>query len=285
MDVRDQLRSALRTGLFFLGVDPVPDEIPVERPRDPSHGDWSSPVALAVAKAAGRNPRELAQALVESISADPPPHVVAVELAGPGFVNFRLRETWLHEVLVDVVDGGVDGYATPDVGAGRSVNVEFVSANPTGPLHAGHGRWAAYGDSLARLMARCGYEVHREFYVNDRGAQVRRFGESLLARRDGLEPPEDGYVGDYVREWAAEMPAGVSDPDEVARWGIERAHRDQVEVLASMGVVFDTYAGRWSSAAPPRRRWPPCGCRATCSTPTAQCGCAPPSSATTRTGC
>ena len=238
MDVRDHLRTALRTALADAGIDPVPDEIPIERPRDPEHGDWSSPVALAVAKAAGRNPRELGQQLVDALTADPPPHVVGVELAGPGFVNVRLADSWLHEVLDDVVAAGEDGYARHDVGRDRSVNVEFVSANPTGPLHAGHGRWAAYGDSLCRLLERCGHEVHREFYVNDRGTQTQLFGESLAARKAGEKPPEDGYQGEYVREWAAEMPA---DADPVG-WGLERAHQDQVEVLGAMHVVFDTYA-------------------------------------------
>ena len=110
-------------------------------------------MALAAAKASRRRPRELAEQIVAHLSAEPPPHVVAVEAAGPGFVNFRLAPSWLHEVLREVVDAGVDGYARSEVGPGRSVSVEFVSANPTGPLHAGHGRWAAYGDSLCRCWS------------------------------------------------------------------------------------------------------------------------------------
>ena len=196
-------------------------------------------MALATAKAAGRNPRELGQALVDHLLADPPAHVQAVEIAGPGFVNFRLADSWLHDVLADVVAAGPDGFAAADVGAGRSVNVEYVSANPTGPLHAGHARWAAYGDALSRLFARCGYAVHREFYVNDRGVQTRLFGDSLAARAAGDEPPDDGYLGDYVTEWAAEMP-GAADP---VGWGIERAQADQRQVLESMNVRFD----RWAS--------------------------------------
>lgn len=239
MDVRESLRSALREALQAAGVDPVPDEIALERPANPEHGDWSSNVALATAKAAGRNPRELGQQLVDRLAAEPPPHVTAVEIAGPGFVNFHLGDSWLHDVLADVVEAGTDGFALADVGAGSSVNIEYVSANPTGPLHAGHARWAAYGDALSRLFARCGYAVHREFYVNDRGVQTQLFGASLAARSVGDEPPEDGYLGEYVTEWADELP-GAADP---VSWGIERAMTDQRQVLHSMNVVFD----RWAS--------------------------------------
>lgn len=237
MDVRDHLRSALAEALDAAGVDP-PAMIGLERPANPEHGDWSSNAALVSAKGAGRNPRELGQQLVDRIAASPPPHVTSVELAGPGFVNFRLADSWLHEVLRDVIDGAVEGYGRADVGAGRSVDIEYVSANPTGPLHAGHGRWAAYGDSLARLFARCGWKVNREFYVNDRGAQIELYATSLAARKAGEEPPDDGYLGDYVREWAEDMPA---DADPRA-WGLERAHRDQVEVLRSMNAEFDLWA-------------------------------------------
>lgn len=238
MDVRDHLRSALRAALGAAGVDRIPDIIGLERPGNPDHGDWSSNVALATAKRVGRNPRELGQELVDALSASSPPHVIAVELAGPGFVNFRLADSWLHEVLRDVIAGGVEQFARADVGAGRSVNIEYVSANPTGPLHAGHGRWAAYGDSLARLFARCGWSVNREFYLNDRGTQVQLYAASLAARRAGEEPPEGGYMGDYVTEWAAEMPDGA----EPSRWGLERAREDQLEVLRSMNAEFDHWA-------------------------------------------
>jgi arginyl-tRNA synthetase len=239
MDVRESLRSALRDALETAGVDPVPEVITLERPANPEHGDWSSNVALATAKAAGRNPRELGQQLVDHCAANLPPHVTAVEIAGPGFVNFHLGDSWLHDVLADVVEAGTDGFARSDVGAGSSVNIEYVSANPTGPLHAGHARWAAYGDALSRLFAHCGYAVHREFYVNDRGVQTELFGASLTARAAGEEPPEDGYQGGYVTEWAEELP-GAADP---VAWGIERAQADQRQVLMSMNVEFD----RWAS--------------------------------------
>jgi arginyl-tRNA synthetase len=236
-DVRDGLRDGLQAALEGAGVVPAPVEIAIERPRDRSHGEWSSNVALAAAKAARRPPRQLAEEIVAHMSAKPPPHVVAVEVAGPGFVNFRLAPSWLHEVLTEVIVAGVDGYARNDAGAGQPVSVEFVSANPTGPLHAGHGRWAAYGDSLCRLLEHCGYRVTREFYVNDRGRQVDLFAASLAARRRGAEPPEDGYHGEYVSDWAAEMPDGV----DTRQWGLERAHRDQADTLAAMNVAFDLY--------------------------------------------
>ena len=236
-DVRDGLRDGLQAALEGAGVVPAPVEIAIERPRDRAHGEWSSNVALAAAKAASRPPRQLAEQIVAHLSAEPPPHVVAVEAAGPGFVNFRLAPSWLHEVLAEVIAAGVDGYARSDAGAGRSVSVEFVSANPTGPLHAGHGRWAAYGDSLCRLLEHCGYRVTREFYVNDRGRQIDLFAASLDARSRGAEPPEDGYHGEYVAEWAAEMPDGADS----RRWGLERAHQDQAGTLAAMNVTFDLY--------------------------------------------
>jgi len=234
--LRDGLTEALRAALEAEGVTP-PAEVHLERPTRREHGDWSSNVALASDKAAGRNPRELGQALVERLTASPPRHVLAVELAGPGFVNFRLGEGWLHDVLREVVEEGVEGFARADLGAGRRVNVEFVSANPTGPLHAGGGRWAAYGDALCNLLARTGHVVHREYYLNDRGTQMRLFGASLAAVKAGEAVPEDGYQGEYIVEWAAELPDGV-DPSE---WGYDRVKRELRESLEAIGVRFDTW--------------------------------------------
>ena len=237
--IRDDLVDALRDALVSLGVEPLPEVINLEQPGRREHGDWSSNVALATAKKAGRNPRELAQQLVEHLGANPPAHVERLDIAGPGFVNFFLRPTWLHDVLVAVVEQGTDGYARFDHGVGTRVNVEFVSSNPTGPVHAGHARGAAHGDSLARLLERCGYEVTREFYINDRGVQMQLFGDSLAARKAGQPVPEGGYQGEYIVEWAAEMPDGV---DPVA-WGEERALADARDVLGQFNVHFD----HWSS--------------------------------------
>lgn len=237
--IRDDLADALRDALVSLGVEPLPEVINLEQPGRREHGDWSSNVALATAKKAGRNPRELASQIVEHLTAAPPAHVERLEIAGPGFVNFFLLPTWLHDVLERVVQDGIEAYARFDHGAGTTVNVEFVSSNPTGPVHAGHARGAAHGDSLARLLERCGYTVTREFYINDRGVQMQRFGESLAARKAGLPVPDDGYQGEYIVEWAAEMP---DDADPTA-WGEERALADARDVLGQFNVTFD----RWSS--------------------------------------
>jgi arginyl-tRNA synthetase len=233
--MRAELTSALRIALTDLGIE-APDPIHLERPAHQEHGDFSSNVALTSARAAGRPPRELAQALVDRLLADPPRHVTGVEIAGPGFVNFRLDDAWLHELVPEVLAAG-GGYGRSDLGSGRRVMVEFVSANPTGPVHAGHARGAAFGDALARLLEFTGHSVEREFYINDRGVQMQTFAESLAARRDGVEPPEGGYHGQYIEQWAAAMPTGA-DPLE---WGEAHAIDEQRRVLARMNVCFDTW--------------------------------------------
>jgi arginyl-tRNA synthetase len=242
--VRDTLIDAVGAALEAEGVTP-PAAIPFERPAQREHGDWSTPIVLAVAKQSGRKPRDLADALVNRLNATPPEHVAAVEVAGPGFVNFRLHDAWLHDVLREVVAAGVDGYASHDVGGGTRVNVEFVSTNPTGPVHAGGGRWAAYGDALCNVLARCGYDPHREFYLNDRGVQMQLFADSLAARKRGDEPPDGGYQGDYIREWAEEMP----DDADPLEWGYERVKRDVRETLEDLGVHFDTWFSERSMIA------------------------------------
>ena len=236
--IRDQLTDALRATLVALAVDPLPESINLERPARREHGDWSSNVALATAKKAGRNPRELAQQVADHLNADLPPHVTAVEIAGPGFVNFRLADTWLHAVLDDVLAAGVEGYARHAVGVGTTVNVEWVSANPTGPLHVGHGRNASFGDSVVRLLERCGHTVTREYYLNDRGTQMQHFAESLVARKAGEDPdPDTGYQGQYIIDWAAEMP----DDADPLEWGEARAIEAHRGVLAEMGITFDVW--------------------------------------------
>ncbi len=239
MSVFESLRASLHDALVAVGIEPLPEVevLEISRTREKSHGDWSANAAMVCAKAAGRNPRELAAEIVEKLEL--PKHVNKVEVAGPGFINFFLDNSWLHETLKEIVTAGTDDFARHNVGNGTKINVEFVSANPTGPLHAGHGRWAVFGDALCRLLERCGYEVVREFYINDRGRQTDLFGESLAAHRDGKPIPEDGYHGEYVAEWAKEMPADA-DPRE---WGIERALKDQSDTLQSMNVHFDV----WSS--------------------------------------
>ncbi|MDQ6909322.1 MAG: arginine--tRNA ligase [Actinomycetota bacterium] len=235
--IRDDLTEAVRAALVALGIAPIPEDINLQRPARREHGDWSSNVALVLAKTTGRNPRELATEITQRLTDAPPPRTTAVEVAGPGFVNFRLDDGWLHDILRQVVAEGIDGYARHDLGQGERVNVEFVSANPTGPLHVGAGRWAAYGDSVCRLLDRCGYEPHREYYINDRGNQVDLFVESLQARKHGRDLPEGGYQGQYVVEWAAEMP----DDADPTVWGYDRVMRDLAETLGRMNVLYDTW--------------------------------------------
>ena len=243
--IRDTLAAALRSALSTLEIQPIPESVHLERPARREHGDWSSNIALATAKAAGWNPRELAGRMAEVLNADLPAHVTSVEIAGPGFVNFRLADSWLHDVLIDVENGGLEKYATSSVGTGTKVLLEFVSANPTGPLHAGHGRGAAYGDSLARILERCGYEVDRENYLNDRGTQMQLFVASLIARRDGTALPEGGYQGEYIVDWAKELPANA----DVFEWGEERAVADHRLTLSRMNVEFDNWFSEKSMVA------------------------------------
>ncbi len=238
--IRDDLAAAVRSALEALAVDPLPEQVALERPANRDHGDWSTNVALASAKKAGRNPRELATALVEQLSVNPPAHVEAVELAGPGFVNFRLAPTWLHDVLAEVIDGGVDAYATPQLGNGERVQLEFVSANPTGPIHVGNGWFASYGDALGRLLSRTGHQVSREYYVNDTGGQIRKLGASLLAHHHGEPVPEDGYPGQYVADLAADYD-GPDDVTAAGRWAAERILTGIRATMESIHIHYDEW--------------------------------------------
>ena len=271
-----ELTRAISDALERLGVPVDLSRLGLERPARIDHGDWSTNAALVSAKSAQMAPRELAQRLAAELDGAGLPHLERTEVAGPGFVNLHLSPAWLHEVLDTVLRLGAESYARHDLGAGQTVNLEFVSANPTGPLHAGGGRWGAFGDSLARIFRRCGYETHTEYYVNDLGTQVQLFGQSLVARMTGEPVPDDGYHGAYVQEWASELtaelrsqvegdadisqllrnaaldaghvPLPVGVPIEVryaARWGMGRALRDVSESLAAMNVSFD----HWQSEA------------------------------------
>jgi arginyl-tRNA synthetase len=240
--IRDVLEGSLRSALDKVGVD-APADIALERPGRREHGDWSSNVALATAKAAQTNPRELAQRIVDVISADMPPHVTKVEIAGPGFVNFHLAPTWLHDVLADVVTQGEANYARPKLagtGDGERVMVEFVSANPTGPIHVGNGWFASYGDSLGRILERCGHAVTREYYVNDTGGQIRRLGESIIARRAGAPLPEGGYPSGFVKGLASAYD-GPDDIEEAGRWAAERILRFIQGQMDNVNIHFDEW--------------------------------------------
>ena len=208
---------------------------------------------MALAKQAQLPPRQLAEQLAEQLTAADIPHVAAIEVAGPGFLNFRLANSWWQSVVAEVVSQGTPDYARLSFGQGVKVNLEFVSANPTGPLHAGHARGAAFGDALARILRRCGFEVATEFYVNDEGNQLELFAASLQAVMDGSPVPEDGYHGDYVAQWAQELGNGSSadagsasadsdsDPANLKQPARDHAIAHQRQTLSRLGVSFD----RW----------------------------------------
>jgi arginyl-tRNA synthetase len=246
MSTRDHLARALIDALATLpaaeGLDLAADpaSIHLERPSRREHGDWSTNVALVMAKPAGTNPRALASSLVDALNAHPPGHTSSIEIAGPGFINFRLDDSWLHEALHELLEQGEEKYARPDMGHGERVQVEFISANPTGPIHVGNGWWGSYGDSLARVLARAGYLVSREYYVNDTGGQIRTLGMSLLARLHGQEVPEGGYQGEYVTELAASYD-GLDDVTAAGKWAADQILERIRATLASVGIVFDEW--------------------------------------------
>ena len=241
--IRDQLVDSLRAALVEAGFDEPVGGIALDPPKQREHGDWSTSVALQVAKPAGVEPRDAAAKLAEILEISAPPHLEKVEVAGPGFLNLYLAPTWLHDVLRDVVTQG-DAYGRGTSLAGQRINLEFVSANPTGPLHAGGGRWVAVGDAMANLLASQGAEVHREYYLNDAGNQLDTFGASLFARYQGREPPEDGYQGAYLVEMAERLRAELGDrvTEEQAReWGYRDVVRQLEDDLGRIGVHFDTW--------------------------------------------
>ncbi|MDP3950635.1 arginine--tRNA ligase [Microbacterium sp.] len=176
-----------------LGIDA--SDIALERPRNRDHGDWASNIAMRLAKKLGTNPRELAQRIADEIVAVD--GVKSAEVAGPGFINFRLDAAAAGVLAKTIIDAGI-AYGTNDSQAGVSVNVEFVSANPTGPLHIAHTRWAALGDSIVRLLLASGANAIREYYINDAGAQMQRFASSIVAAAKGEPTPEGGYPGQYI---------------------------------------------------------------------------------------
>ena len=246
MPIRDQLAESISSALDTvaaregLGLAVPPEQVHLERPGRREHGDWSTNVAMVNAKSVGRPPRQLAESLIEVLNSDLPPHVERIEIAGPGFINFHLDSGWLHDALIEIVTEGVEGYARPDVGHGERVQVEFISANPTGPLHVGNGWWGSYGDALARVLDRAGFQVSREFYVNDTGGQIRRLGESVLARFHRTEVPDEGYQGEYVSELAATYD-GPDDETVAGRWAADRILAHIRQTLESIGIYFDEW--------------------------------------------
>ena len=218
----------------------VPSAAPVlERPRQADHGDYATNAAMLLTKALATPPREIAQRLADALEPRLGAPLERADVAGPGFLNITLADAWHGAALDDVLADG-EGWGGGSADPPLAVNVEFVSANPTGPVHVGGTRNAAYGDALARLLAFCGHRVHREFYVNDHGTQTRRLGESIQARARGQEPPAGGYQGAYVTALAAEIEGAADLPlDEVARLGIELMVAQAERSLARFRVLFD----------------------------------------------
>lgn len=231
-----------------LGAGSLPTDVVVERPKNREHGDWATNAALQLAKAFGTNPRALAELMAAELRAVA--GVAAVDIAGPGFLNITLDAAAAGELAKTILEAG-ETYGNGTDLAGQRINLEFVSANPTGPIHMGGTRWAALGDSLARVLIAQGAEVTREYYFNDHGAQIDRFARSLLARARGLEAPEDGYGGAYIGEIADRVLAGTADdilalPDAEAQekfreYGVELMFGEIRQSLHDFGVDFDVY--------------------------------------------
>ncbi|MEP6881984.1 MAG: arginine--tRNA ligase [Dokdonella sp.] len=260
--MKDALRELIHGALATLRAqhtltDAVTPSFVVERTRNREHGDFACNVALTLAKQAGRKPRDIATALVAAIN---DPRVEKVEIAGPGFINFFLGAAAMHAEVGAIIDRG-SAYGRNASGEGRKVQIEFVSANPTGPLHVGHGRGAAVGDSLARVLDANGWVSTREFYYNDAGAQIDNLALSVQSRCKGIEPehenwPADGYRGDYIKDVARDFLDGenvhadgqdvrasgdIDDLDSIRRFSVAWLRREQDLDLRAFGVTFDVY--------------------------------------------
>ncbi len=244
--VLDAVRAAVADG--DLAVAP-PAAVRVERPKVREHGDYATNVALTLAKAAGRPPREIAELLAKRVLAAP--GIAAVDVAGPGFLNIRLESAAQGEIAKAIVEAGA-AYGRTDTLGGRRINLEFISANPTGPLHLGHVRWAAVGDALGRLMSAAGAAVTREFYINDAGAQMDKFGATLQALALGRPIPEDGYRGAYMNALSAAVVSARPDvlelPDDAALVVFrDEGYRLQLEEQQRTLEEFRTHFDVWFS--------------------------------------
>jgi len=227
-----QLLATAANQLHSQGLLPEavnPESINLDRSRDTSHGDFASNLALTLAKSAGTKPRDLAEQLIAALPTDD--IVEKVEIAGPGFINFFLKMASLNRVIAEILTAG-DQYGRSEFGAGRKVLLEYVSANPTGPLHVGHGRGAAYGSALAALLEFVGYRVEQEYYVNDAGRQMDILATSIWLRylqAGGIEVPfpRAGYRGDYIIELAAALreQLGARTALRPGPWPGEKSHR------------------------------------------------------------
>lgn len=246
-DLAELLKTTAAAVLAEHDLDPaaLPAAVTVERPRNPEHGDYATNLALQLGKKVGVNPRELAGWLADAVTqAD---GVASAETAGPGFVNIRLDASAQGTIVASIVAAGTD-YGHSSEFDGLNVNLEFVSANPTGPIHIGGTRWAAVGDALGRLLSTQGAAVTREYYFNDHGAQIDRFANSLIAAAKGEPAPEDGYAGAYITDIAAQIQAKVPDalnsPDAHETFrsiGVDLMFTHIKESLHEFGTDFDVY--------------------------------------------
>jgi arginyl-tRNA synthetase len=243
------VRSTASDVLAARGLDPaaLPADVTVERPRNPEHGDYATNLALQTAKRAGVKPRDLAGWLAEALAARD--GIASAEIAGPGFINLRLAADAQAGIVREVLEAG-ESYGTGDEYADRNVNLEFVSANPTGPLHLGGTRWAAVGDALGRVLSARGAKVTREYYFNDAGAQIDRFVASLVAAATGAPTPENGYGGAYIGEIAtavlAAEPGALDLPsaeraDVFRRVGVNLMFDQIKQALHAFGTDFDVW--------------------------------------------
>lgn len=239
--------TALTGGGALTLPDGVPGQVVVERPKSKEHGDYATNVALQLAKRAGMPPRELATLLAARLADSE--GIAGVEIAGPGFLNIRVDAGSQGALAAQVVAAG-ESYGANDLFAGEKVNLEFVSANPTGPIHLGGTRWAAVGDALGRIFTFSGADVTREYYFNDHGAQIDRFSRSLLARAKGEDAPEDGYGGEYISDIADQVmatePNVLELPDDEAQEvfravGVDLMFTEIKKTLHEFGVDFDVY--------------------------------------------
>ncbi|MGN9802830.1 arginine--tRNA ligase [Micromonospora sp. L32] len=248
-ELAEVVLSAAHAVFTERGLDPaaLPARTAVERPRNPEHGDYASTLALQLSKKVGVPPRELAAALADQLGRAP--GVKSVEIAGPGFLNIRLDAAAAGQLARSIVEAGAE-YGRSDALAGQKINLEFVSANPTGPVHIGGVRWAAVGDALSRLLRATGADVGTEYYFNDAGSQIDRFARSLLAAAKGEPAPEDGYGGAYIAEIAEQVRAvrpDVLELDDAAAQevfrveGVALMFAEIKSSLRAFGVEFDTY--------------------------------------------
>jgi arginyl-tRNA synthetase len=240
----DQLREAVEAVATDAAATdaPFPKSRPSrERPRQADHGDYATNAAMLLAPVMKAKPRDVADQLVSRLADRLGPSLDRIEVAGPGFLNLFLSDAWYVDALAHVVSSG-DAFGSAGAREFEKVDVEFVSANPTGPLHVGHARNAAYGDALARLFSFVGHDVTREFYINDFGSQVANFGRSVQARARGEEVPEDGYVGDYVATLALEIRDAATRPVEDVGWeAVEMMVSRAKASLHAFGVEFDVW--------------------------------------------